>query len=155
MFLFFSIYYIFNFICNILYMCICGLPQWLSSKRIHLPCRSHRRHGFDPWVKKSPWRRAWQPTPVFLPGESHGQRSLVGYNHRVVKSQTWPSDLSHMPHTGSAEWLLTPMNYRSEEPRLPCNTKWPPNLCDVKPQRHISCWLNASMTGRMRLCSVF
>ena len=38
------------------------------------------RCGFDPWVGKIPWRRAWQPTPVFLPGESHGQRSLVGYS---------------------------------------------------------------------------
>ena len=36
------------------------------------------RLGFDPWVRKIPWRRAWQPTPVFLPGESHRQRSLVG-----------------------------------------------------------------------------
>ena len=34
--------------------------------------------GFDPWAGKIPWRRKWQPTPVFLPGESHGQRSLVG-----------------------------------------------------------------------------
>ena len=33
-----------------------------------------------PWVRKIPWRRAWQPTPVFLPGESHGQRGLVGYS---------------------------------------------------------------------------
>ena len=37
-------------------------------------------HGFSPWVRKIPWRRAWQPTPVFLPRESHGQRSLVGYS---------------------------------------------------------------------------
>ena len=36
--------------------------------------------GFDLWVGKIPWRRAWQPTPVFLPGEPHGQRSLVGYS---------------------------------------------------------------------------
>ena len=35
---------------------------------------------FDPWAVKIPWRRAWQPTPVSLPGESHGQRSLVGYS---------------------------------------------------------------------------
>ena len=39
-----------------------------------------RIHGFDPWVRKIPWRRKWQPTPVFLPGKSHGQRSLVGYD---------------------------------------------------------------------------
>ena len=36
--------------------------------------------GFNPWVRKIPWRRKWQPTPVFLPGESHGQRSLAGYS---------------------------------------------------------------------------
>ena len=36
------------------------------------------RPRFDPWVGKIPWRREWQPTPVFLPGEFHGQRSLVG-----------------------------------------------------------------------------
>ena len=38
------------------------------------------RHGFDPWDGKIPWRRAWQPTPAFLPEESHRQRSLVGYS---------------------------------------------------------------------------
>ena len=37
------------------------------------------RHEFDPWVRKTPWRTAWQATPVFLPGESHGQRILAGY----------------------------------------------------------------------------
>ena len=42
-------------------------------------CLQCRRPGFDPWVGKIPWRRKWQPTPVFLPGKSHGQRSLVGY----------------------------------------------------------------------------
>ena len=38
-----------------------------------------QRPGFDPWVGKIPWRRKWQPTPVFLPGKSHGPRSLIGY----------------------------------------------------------------------------
>ena len=45
--------------------------------------RQYRRLGrcrFDPWVVKIPWRRKWQPTPVLLPGESHGQRSLAGYS---------------------------------------------------------------------------
>ena len=36
------------------------------------------RHRFNPWVRKIPWRKAWQPTPVFLPGKSHGQRRLAG-----------------------------------------------------------------------------
>ena len=39
-----------------------------------------KRHRFNPWVGKIPWRRAWQPTPVFLPGESRGGRSLVGHS---------------------------------------------------------------------------
>ena len=38
------------------------------------------RHGFDPWVEKIPWRRAWPPTPIFLFGESHGQRNLMSYS---------------------------------------------------------------------------
>jgi len=42
--------------------------------------RRCKRCGFDPWVGRIPWRRAWQPTPVFLPGESHGKRSLAGYS---------------------------------------------------------------------------
>ena len=45
-------------------------------KKILLQCR---RPGFDPWVWKIPWRRTWQPTPVFLPGGFYGQRSLTGY----------------------------------------------------------------------------
>ena len=51
------------------------LSWWLSGKES--TCQS-RRHEFDPWVGKIPWRRRWQPIPVFLPGESHGQRSLAG-----------------------------------------------------------------------------
>ena len=39
-----------------------------------------RRPGFDPWVRKNPWRKTWQPTPVFLPGESQGQRGLESYS---------------------------------------------------------------------------
>ena len=38
------------------------------------------RHQFDPWIGKSPWRRRWQPTSIILPGESHGQRGLLGYS---------------------------------------------------------------------------
>ena len=57
-----------------------------KKKRIHLECRRPR---FDPWVRKTPWRRAWQPTPVFLLGELNGQRSLVGYTvHGVAELDT-------------------------------------------------------------------
>ena len=48
----------------------------------------YKRHGFNPWVWKIPWRRTWQPIPVFLPGEPHGQRSLAGFNPWSHKSWT-------------------------------------------------------------------
>ena len=51
-----------------------------SGKEPACQCRRSQRRGFNPWVRKTPWRRAWQPTPVFLPGESYGQRSQVGYS---------------------------------------------------------------------------
>ena len=44
-----------------------------------------QRHRFDPWVGNVAWRRKWQPTGEFLPGEFHGQRSLVGYSLRDCK----------------------------------------------------------------------
>ena len=53
------------------------LPWWLGSKESPRQCR---RHGFDPWIRKIPCRRKWEPTPVFLPGKSHGQGSLAGYS---------------------------------------------------------------------------
>ena len=85
---------------------VCGVTQswiqlkWLSSSsssssssimvygaslvvqrwRICLQCRRCRKLGFDPWVRKIPWRWKWQPTSVFLPGESPEQRSLAGYS---------------------------------------------------------------------------
>ena len=56
-------------------------PFWrLSNKESACQCRRCRRHRFDPWVRKIPWGKKWQPNPVFLPGKSHGQRSLVGYS---------------------------------------------------------------------------
>ena len=58
------------------------LPRGLSGEE---PAGQHRRHGFDPWVGKVPWRREWLPSPVVLPGESHGQRNLVGYSPRGRK----------------------------------------------------------------------
>jgi len=59
-------------------MKVYGLSWWLSGKESTCQCRRHRRHGFDPWVGKIPWRKKWQPTSVFLAGKSHVQR--VGYS---------------------------------------------------------------------------
>ena len=63
-----------------------GFPGHTSGKESVGQCRRHKRHGFDPWVRKIPWYRRWQPTLVFLPGKFHGQRSLVDYSlwdHKV------------------------------------------------------------------------
>ena len=54
-----------------------GLSQWIRRWRI---CLQFRIPGFDPWVRKIPWRREWQPTSVLLPGEVYEQRSLEGYS---------------------------------------------------------------------------
>ena len=56
-----------------------GFPDGVSGKRPSCQCRRHKRPRCDPWVWKIPWKRAWEVTPVFLPGESHGQRSLASY----------------------------------------------------------------------------
>ena len=71
-----------------------GLPRRCSGKESTCQYRRCRRHGFDLWVRKIPSRRQWPPTPVFLPGKSHGQRSLVGYSPRGCKE----SDTTE--HTG-------------------------------------------------------
>ena len=52
------------------YTCNRGFPCGASVKEPPCQCKRHKRYGFDPWVREIPWRRAWQPTPVFLPGES-------------------------------------------------------------------------------------
>ena len=63
-----------------------GLPWWFSGKEFTCQCRRLRRHRFDPGIRKIPWSRKRQPSPVFLPETCHEQRSLAGYSlwdHRV------------------------------------------------------------------------
>ena len=64
-----------------------GLPRWLWGKESACQCKRHERHGFNPWVKKIPSRREWQPTPGFLPGESQAQRSLASYTTSWVRKE--------------------------------------------------------------------
>ena len=74
---------------------------WISQVaprlRVCLQCWRHGRHGFDPWVGKISWKGECQPTPVFLPGQPHGQKSLVGYSPRGHKESDndWST---HTPH---------------------------------------------------------
>ena len=66
----------------------------------------HRSHGSDPWVRKIPWRREQQPTPVFLPGESHGQMSLWATVHGVAKGQRQLSNLAQALHNKKEHFTL-------------------------------------------------
>ena len=65
-----------NNLCHHRNYILCDCPQVLGWS----VCLKCGRHSFNPWVGKIPWRRKWQPTPVLLPGKSHGLRSLVGYS---------------------------------------------------------------------------
>ena len=69
-----------------------GLPWWLSGKES--ACQ-RRRCVLDPWVGKIPWRRKREPTPVFLPGESHGQTSLASYSPRGHKRVRYNGTRTH------------------------------------------------------------
>ena len=84
------------------------VPGGTSGKEPACQCRRPKRRGFHPWVGKIPWRRAWQPTPVFLPGESHGQRSLAGYSPQGRRESDTTERLSvpicgHMIFNASAK----------------------------------------------------
>ena len=99
----------------------------------NLPAMQETR--FSPWVAKIPWRRKWQPIPVFLPGESLGQRSLVGYSPWGGKE----SDTN--------EWLTIPyyMNKYCEACSMfpfICN----PNRQIYRDRKYISCWLGLGGT---------
>ena len=65
-----------------------GFPGGTRDKEPECQCSRLESHGLDPWVGKIPWRRKWQPTPVLLAGESHGQRSLAGYSPWGCKELT-------------------------------------------------------------------
>ena len=74
-----------------------GLPRRLSGKETTSQCRRHR---FDSWIGKIPWSRKWQPTPIFLPGESHGERSLADYSpwdHKRVGPNLVPTPPAPAP----------------------------------------------------------
>ena len=93
-----------------------GFPDGASGKEPTCQCRRHKRFRFDPWIQKIPWRRKWQPTPLFLPGECQVLRSLVGYI-QSTRSQSvghkW-SDLACLHAHLTAIWSrqLLPKTHR-------------------------------------------
>ena len=102
-------------------ICGTGLPWWLRWQGICLKCG---RPGFSPCVGKIAWRRNWQATPVFLPGESHGEKNLAGKS---------PQGWKELDMTGSHTHTHTPLWYKSKEwrwyetyggLRRPCVVSW-------------------------------
>ena len=79
-----------------------GLLWWLRRYRACLQCRRPR---FDPWVRKILWGREWLPAPVFLPGEFHGPRSLVGYSLWGCKESDTTERLTHTAQAASPKKL--------------------------------------------------
>ena len=88
----------------VIIMCQCGLPWWLSGWRIHL---QGGRFGFDPWVGKIPWRRAWQPTPVFLPGESPWKKDPGGLQSMGLQIVVTTERLSTTQCVNAGSSILT------------------------------------------------
>ena len=86
-------------------MVLTELPRWCNGEESACQCSRHKRHEFDPWIGKITYSREWQPTPIFLPGKFHGQRSLMSYSSWVLKEETnWATEHTHThTHTHTRE----------------------------------------------------
>ena len=102
-----------------------GFLGGASGKDSACQCRRCKKLGFHPWIRKIPWRRKWQPTPVFLPKKSHGQRNWQATVHEAANSQT-----QHKLHKGfSKSCFLTPQNPGVSQLQLRTTKK---SVCDLK-----------------------
>ena len=130
-----------------------GLPRWCSGKEY--ACQ-WRRFGFDPWAGKIPWSRKWQPTPVLLPGKSHGQKSTVGYSpwdHKHWDTSEWLS-AQWVEARGAAEYGT---EHRTATPPPPTMTMQPSvgrsmslsSCSQIQKSAFLplSCWYACSMCG--------
>ena len=113
-----------------------GFPGGASGKEPTCQCKKYKRHGFDPWVRKIPWRRVWQPTPVFLPEESPGTEEPGGLQY--IGLQRVEHDLSNLAcvctHTLIGIYHLLTMN----------------NITEGKTQDDVKPWLIRMPCGRKR-----
>ena len=111
------------------------LCWWLSCKETACQCR---RYGFDPWIEKIPWRRKWQSTPVFLPGKSHGQRSLGGLQsmglQRVTQDLVTPQHLYYSTAGTSTTIPATTSPAPSRRQASICT--WPILVCSISLHSH-------------------
>ena len=126
---------------------LCGLPQRLSS----LQYKRCTRPRLNLWVGRMLWRRAWQPTPIFLPGEFHGQWSLAGYSpwgHKELDTAEWIS-LTLTQVSGEHDFKYLLYHYGGMWPRQACQTllffifsllKWEGGRCEDRALLNLSAW---------------
>ena len=129
-----------------------GLPGGTNGKEPVCQYRRHKRCGFDPWVRKIPWRKAWQPTPVFLPGESHwaeepGGLQSIG-SHRVghdwsnlactytSPAQPWHTPLPHAYVMALVPWPLTANDHFLSLLQMPTSMMTASSSAKTKPDPH-------------------
>ena len=127
------------------------LPRWLSGKESACQCRRWRGLSFDPWVRKIPWSRRRQVTPVFLPGKSHGQGSLAGYSLWGPKGSDTTEWLS--THDGCTtmwiyynHWIIVLKKEECQSQPQP----WPQHLkkkkmSDCSGNYHYSCFIDENI----------
>ena len=89
----------------LIFMPFMAASSGAGGKESACQCTKHETCGFDSWIQKNPWRRAWQPTPVFLPGESHGQRNQAGYSPWGHKESDTTEATQHRCTRGSMSSL--------------------------------------------------
>ena len=145
-----------------------GLFRWLSGK----PSTCQRRRSkFNPWVGQIPWRRKWQPPPIFLLGQSHGQTSLAGYSpwgckrvrhdltakQQVSHGKTWVNLVFHKwkgitqsPPHGHAISLQTKGTGQGHSEALP-DPAW---LCPICSLGSPNTWYTGRVRGNF-LCSLY
>ena len=147
-----------NLILQLVYL-LMGFSSGANGKEPDCQSRRHNRHGFDPWVGKIPWKRAWQPIPVFLPGESHGQRSLAATVHRVSKSQTrlkWLNthiliNAQVVPTLANGDFRLASGLFDLQSLQLLCSLLWNDALGRISP----TLWKSQFSSGFSQSQTVF
>ena len=135
------------------------LNSGASGKDPACQCRRCKRRWFSPWVGKIPWRRAWQPTPLFLPGESQGQRSLAGCSSWGHKELDMTERL-RFPLSRIGEGNGNPLQCSCLENPRDCGAWWAAVYGAVQSQTGLKClssssskWARPSAGSRPRLGS--
>ena len=96
-----------------------GFPGGACAKEPGCQCRRYKRCSFNPWVKKFPWRKAWQPTPTFLPKESNGKKSLAGHGLQGYKELDMTEVTQHASRACRLkEWVTSGQTTNRERVQL-------------------------------------